>query len=63
MSTTLLIDAMPIKLSLAESEDGKVVARGEFARCDIPTQNGRKYSRALYEREVAKLQEMISRRR
>ena len=64
MSKTLLIDAMPIKLTLDESgEDGKVIARGEFARCDVPTQNGRKYSRALYEREVKKLQEMIKRRR
>jgi hypothetical protein len=64
MSKSLLIDAMPIKLSLDEGgEDGKVIARGEFARCDVPTQNGRKYSRALYEREVAKLQENIKRRR
>ncbi|MAF79906.1 hypothetical protein CL629_02375 [bacterium] len=64
MSKTLLIDAMPIKLTLDESgEDGKVVARGEFARCDVATQNGRKYSRALYEREVKKLQDMIGRRR
>lgn len=64
MSKSLLIDAMPIKLSLDESgEDGKIIARGEFARCDVPTQNGRKYSRALYEREVGKLQEVIKRRR
>lgn len=64
MSKSLLIDAMPIKLSLEEGgEDGKVIARGEFARCDKPTQNGRKYSRALYEREVGKLQEVIKRRR
>ena len=61
---SLLIDAMPITLSLVEGDDGdKVVARGEFARCDVPTQNGRKYSRALYEREVAKLQDAIKRRR
>lgn len=64
MSKSLLIDAMPIKLSLDEGgEDGKVIARGEFARCDVPTQNGRKYPRALYEREVTKLQDMIKRRR
>lgn len=64
MSTKLLIDAMPIMLTLDESsKDGKVIARGEFARCDIPTQNGRKYSRALYEREITRLQETIKRRR
>jgi len=64
MSTQLLIDARPIKLTLDESgEDGKVIARGEFARCDVPTQNGRKYSRALYEREINKLQTSIKKRR
>lgn len=64
MSKSLLIDAMPIRLTLDESdESGKVVARGEFARCDVPTQNGRMYPRSLYEREVNKLQEVIKRRR
>lgn len=64
MSKALLIDALPIRLTLDESdESGKVVARGEFARCDVPTQNGRKYPRALYEREIGKLQEVIKRRR
>lgn len=64
MSTSLLIDAMPIRLALDEGgESGKVIARGEFARCDVPTQNGRSYPRALYEREIGKLQDLISRRR
>ena len=63
MSKQLLIDAAPIKLSLQESEGGKMVARGEFARCDVPTQNGRTYPRSVYEREVKKLQESVGSRR
>lgn len=63
MSKQLLIDAKPIKLSLQESEGGKMVARGEFARCDVPTQNGRTYPRGVYEREVRKLQESVTSRR
>jgi hypothetical protein len=62
MSKQLLIDATPIKLSLQESE-GKTVARGEFARCDVPTQNGRTYPRGVYEREIKKLQESVNSRR
>lgn len=63
MSKQLLIDAAPIKLSLQESEGGKMVARGEFARCDVPTQNGRTYPRGVYEREIKKLQESVGSRR
>jgi hypothetical protein len=62
MSKQLLIDATPIKLSLQESE-GKTMARGEFARCDVPTQNGRTYPRNVYEREIKKLQESVNSRR
>ena len=63
MSKQLLIDAMPIKLALQESEGGKMIARGEFARCDVPTQNGRTYPRGVYEREIKKLQESVTSRR
>ena len=63
MSKQLLIDAAPIKLTLQESEGGKTVARGEFARCDVPTQNGRTYPRGVYEREIKKLQESVGSRR
>ena len=63
MSKQLLIDAMPMRLTLQESESGKVVARGEFARCDQPTQNGRTYPRNIYEREVKRMQESIGSRR
>jgi hypothetical protein len=63
MSKQLLIDAMPMRLTLEEGESGKVVARGEFARCDQPTQNGRTYPRSVYEREVKRMQESIGSRR
>lgn len=59
----ILIDSAPIRLSVEESKGGKTVARGEFARVDVPTQNGRRYPRSLYEREVNKLQETVARRR
>jgi hypothetical protein len=42
---------------------GKVTARGEFGRVDVPTQNGRRYPRPIYEREVGKLQEDLDKRR
>lgn len=63
MSKQLLIDAKPIRLSIQESEGGKMVARGEFARCDVPTQNGRTYPKGVYLREVKKLQESVAARR
>ena len=63
MSKQLLIDAKPIRLSVQESEGGKMVARGEFARCDVPTQNGRTYPKGVYLREVKKLQESVAARR
>jgi hypothetical protein len=63
MSKQLLIDAKPIKLAIQESEGGKLVARGEFARCDVPTQNGRTYPRGVYSREIKKLQESVAARR
>lgn len=63
MTKQLLTDTRPVKMSLEESEDGRIVARGEFGRCDLPTQNGRIYPRAIYEREVNRLNENIGRRR
>lgn len=63
MSKELLIDSQPIKMSVEESKTGKTVARGEFARCGTPTQNGRVYPKAIYEREVMKMTEAVERRR
>lgn len=53
----LLIDNLgSVRLQFTEDNDnGKLIARGEFAMCDRPTANGRIYSRALMEREIGKL--------
>lgn len=53
----LIVDVRPVKLTLAESSDGtgKVVVRGEFARCDVATENGRVYPKKLWEREFKRL--------
>ncbi len=52
----LLIDkfGMIVK-SLSEDADGKMIARGEFSRCDVPTENKRIYPRSLWEKVVAKI--------
>lgn len=64
MSGKLLTETITTTFTLTEDKGtGKLVARGEFGRYDTPTQNGRRYSRAIYEREVKKLQEDIKRRR
>lgn len=42
---------------------GIIVARGEFARADSPTENKRMYGQHLFEREVTKLQESVAGRR
>ena len=59
----LLIESVPVRLSLVESTGGKVIARGEFGRCGVPTQNKRTYSRPIVEREINRLSEDIERRR
>lgn len=62
----LLIDSMPLRLSLQESKDGnpnKVVVRGTFARSDQPTENKRLYREHLWKREFGRLAEGIKRRR
>lgn len=52
----LLIDTLPIQLSVIEAgEGGKLLVRGEFARADRPTENKRFYPRGLMEREIKRL--------
>ena len=64
MSSRLLTETITTTFALTEDKNtGKLVARGEFGRADVPTQNGRRYPRAIYEREVTKLQEDIAKRR
>jgi len=45
----------PVHLSIEESVDGRLVARGEFGHCGMPTANGRVYSRPIMEREFGRL--------
>ena len=51
---------------LAEDAGGRgkrLVVRGEFARCGVPTANGRIYPRQLWEREIARLREAMRARK
>lgn len=41
----------------------RIVARGEFARADVPTENKRMYPREVWERELGKLTEAVKDRR
>ncbi len=59
----VLIEASPVQMTLTESKNGKFVARGEFGRVGIPTQNGRIYRKELMNREIGRLSEDISSRR
>jgi hypothetical protein len=42
---------------------GRMVARGEFGRVGVPTQNGRRYSESLMGREIKRLTEDLKARR
>jgi len=59
----LLIESNPVHLTLTEAAGGKVIARGEFGRVGVPTQNGRIYPEELMLREINRLAEDISNRR
>jgi len=65
MSKQILIDAMPLTFTLEEAEgkSGKLVARGQFARVDRPTENKRLYKRSLWEREIGRTSESMKERR
>jgi hypothetical protein len=55
---------MFINFSLVESGDGKKVkARGEFAKADIATENGRVYPRPIWEREITRLAQSMTERK
>lgn len=64
MSKKILVDLSgSIKLQLTESsnaKDGKfLIARGEFGRADVATQNNRKYPKTIWDREIKKINEAI----
>jgi len=68
MPQMMLIEtSQPIVLELTEARGaagtGKMVARGEFGRCGVPTMNGRIYSEALMGREIKRLTEDLKARR
>jgi len=64
MGKQLLQDTAFLRFSIEESaEGGKLVARGEFARADVPTANKRIYPAKLWKRELNKLSEAINKRR
>ena len=52
----------PIRLQMHESEDGRLLATGEFGRCGESTANGRVYPRQLVEREIKRLSPKLSSR-
>jgi outer membrane protein assembly factor BamE (lipoprotein component of BamABCDE complex) len=61
MEKKLLIDYFGIiKPVLTEDSNGQMVMRGEFGRADTPTENKRIYPRAIWEREIQRIQEAIS---
>jgi hypothetical protein len=65
MNRQMLVEATsPVLLTIVEgkSSEGKIYARGEFGRVDVPTANGRIYPRKLMEREINRLLEDIKSR-
>jgi hypothetical protein len=52
----------PLTLTLSESQDGRIVAVGEFGRVDVPTANGRIYPRRILEREIKRLERAMMHR-
>ena len=51
------------QFTITESKNGKMIARGEYGRVGVPTENGRIYSEALMQREFDRLLEGIKARR
>lgn len=61
---SLLQDTVFINFQLVESGDGKKVkARGEFAKADIATENGRVYPRPIWEREIRRMAQAMTERK
>ncbi len=67
MPQLLIETSKPTAFLMAEARQaagsGKLVARGEFGRVGVPTQNGRRYSEALMGREIKRLAEDLKTRR
>jgi len=65
MGQKLLIDTMPFHVQFVEGKDGggKLIARGEYARFDKPTDNNRVYPVNVWKKNLGRLAEAINRRR
>lgn len=60
----LLCDAVPLRLSVQEdTQTGKLVVRGEFARAGAATENRRIYPEKLWEREIKRLEKALRERK
>lgn len=66
MDKQLLIDTLSFRAQVLEDNShsgGKIIARGEFARADLATENKRVYPKALWERELGRLAKQIQERK
>ena len=67
MPQLLIETSKPVAFQMTEARaakgSGKLVARGEFGRVGVPTQNGRRYSESLMNREIKRLNEDLKSRR
>lgn len=59
----LLTESEPVKLLIEKREDGRIIARGNILKLDVPTKNGRIYPTSIMRREINKLSEAIDNRR
>lgn len=57
-----LIETAPTSLTLTEGVGGKLMAKGLFGICGVPTANGRIYPKKLIEREIKRLDERMRNR-
>lgn len=55
----VLIDSAPMSLQLVEDKSGRVVVRGEFAKCGIATENKRIYPASLWESQINRLSKAL----
>jgi len=53
---------MEIMESVGEGERKRLRVKGEFGRCDVPTRNGRIYSRSIYEKAIKELGPLMKKR-
>lgn len=58
----LLVDTFLFKPQITESKEGKLVAKGEFARANVPTANTRIYSSNIWEKSLRSVNETMKKR-